>query len=82
MEKNNLKKILVPFILMMIFNMGSYELMLSDVFGYGYSPHIGVILISGLLFGPYGAFGAVLGNTLCDIFREYGPYFIITCRSN
>lgn len=78
MEKNNLKKILVPFILMMIFNMGSYELMLSDVFGYGYSPHIGVILISGLLFGPYGAFGAVLGNTLCDIFREYGPYFIIT----
>ncbi len=78
MEKNDLKKILVPFILMIIFNLGSQQLMLSDDFGYGFSPHVGLILISGLLFGPYGVVGTVLGNTLCDTFRHYSPELTIS----
>lgn len=78
MEKNDLKKILVPFILMLVINLGSYELMLSDVYGYGYSPHVGLVLISGLLFGPYGAFGCVLANAVGDLFREYSMTFTVT----
>ena len=68
---NNIKKILVPFILMIIFNLGTYIFMLSNNFGEGYSPHVGLILISGLLFGPYGAVGSVLANGICDLLRGY-----------
>lgn len=78
MEKNDLKKILVPFILMLVVNLGSYKLMLSDVYGYGYTPHVGLVLISGLLFGPYGALGCVLANAIGDIFRQYSLTFTVT----
>ncbi len=78
MNKKNLKKIFVPFILMMVINLGSYMLMLSDDFGYGYSPHVGIVFISGLLFGPYGVAGAVIANTICDIFRNYNIIFTVT----
>lgn len=41
------------------------------------SPHNGLLLISGLIFGPYGAVGSVMGNVLCDFIRGYRPTLII-----
>ena len=70
--KSKLKKIFIPFILMLIFNLGVYYLGIGKSFGLGYSPHVGVLLISGLLLGPYGAIGSVFGNFLCDLIRGYG----------
>ena len=58
---------------MLIFNLGSYYFMMGENFGEGFSPHVGLLAISGLLFGPYGAIGSVLGNTLCDLIRGYNP---------
>ena len=47
--KKNLKKILVPFILMVVFNLGAFYFAIGDNFAEGYSPHLGIIFISGLL---------------------------------
>ena len=74
----NLKKILIPFILMVIFNLGTFYFAIGDNFAEGYSPHLGIIFISGLLFGPYGAIGSVLGNILCDLIRGYSPGLTFT----
>lgn len=63
---------------MLIFNLGSYYFMMGENFGEGFSPHVGLLAISGLLFGPYGAIGSVLGNTLCDLIRGYNPGFTAT----
>ncbi|WP_407423221.1 PP2C family protein-serine/threonine phosphatase [Methanobrevibacter sp.] len=52
--------------------------MLSNNFGEGYTPHVGLILISGLLFGPYGAVGSVLANGICDLLRGYNLAFTFT----
>ena len=41
-----------------------------------YSPHIGVLFILGLLFGPYGALGATLGSVVLDISNEFSPMSI------
>ena len=70
--RKNLKKILVPFILMVSINLATYYFAIGKNFAEGYSPHLGIIFISGLLFGPYGALGSVLGNALCDLIRGYG----------
>ena len=56
--KDKLKKIIIPFILMMIFNLGVYYLTHGQNFGEGLSPHVGILLISGLILGPYGAIGS------------------------
>jgi len=74
----NLKKILVPFLLMIIINLGTFYFAISKNFAEGYAPHLGILFISGLLFGPYGALGAVLGNTLCDFIRGYNVGLTIT----
>jgi len=74
----NLKKILVPFLLMIIINLGTFYFAISKNFAEGYAPHLGILFISGLLFGPYGALGAVLGNTLCDFIRGYSVGLTIT----
>lgn len=74
---DKIKKIGIPFILMLIFNLGIYFLTLGQNFGEGLSPHVGILLISGLLFGPYGAIGAVIGNFLCDVIRGYNPILIV-----
>ena len=63
---------------MLIFNLGSYYFMMGENFGEGFSPHVGLLVISGLLFGPYGAVGSVLGNTLCDLLRGYNLATTIT----
>lgn len=73
-----IKKIMVPFILMLIFNLGSYYFMMGENFGEGFSPHVGLLVISGLLFGPYGAIGSVLGNALCDLLRGYSLGLTVT----
>lgn len=68
---SELKKITISFILMLIFNLGAFYLINNENFGGGYSPHVGLIFISGLLLGPYGALGSVVGNLLCDLIRGY-----------
>lgn len=64
---DKLKKILVPFILMII-----CEMILSskDVLDLGlYCPHIGLFFVCGLLLGPYGALGGRV-RTYC--IEHYG----------
>ena len=52
--------------------------MMGENFGEGFSPHVGLLAISGLLFGPYGAIGSVLANTICDLIRGYNLGLTIT----
>ena len=68
---DRVKQIGIPFILMIIFNLGIFYLTGGQNFGEGLSPHVGILLISGLLFGPYGAIGSALGTFLCDLVRGY-----------
>lgn len=75
--KSRLKKTLVPFVLMLIFDLGFYFAGLSQNLGQGLNPHVGLFAVSGLLFGPYGALGVVLGNALCDFIRGYGTFDLI-----
>ncbi|WP_407374691.1 PP2C family protein-serine/threonine phosphatase [Methanobrevibacter sp.] len=67
-----LKKIIIPFILMIVINLGSQIFMSNWDFGI-FSPHVGIIFISGLLFGPYGALGSTLANSICDLINGYTP---------
>ncbi len=41
------------------------------------SPHVGLLFVLGLLFGPYGALGAVLANIMLDLLYEFTPIEII-----
>ena len=68
---DRVKQIGIPFILMIIFNLRIFYLNGGQNFGEGLSPHVGIPLISGLLFGPYGAIGSALGTFLCDLVRGY-----------
>ena len=76
---DNAKKILIPFVLMIIFNLGTYYFSIGENFGEGFYPHVGLLIISALLFGPYGAAGSVLGKTLCDMIRGYSfPWILVS----
>ena len=77
MMNDKIKKIIIPFILMLVFNLGSYYLAAGNNFAEGLNPHMGILLISGLIFGPYGAIGSVIGNFLCDIIRGYNPILAV-----
>ena len=73
--KTKLKQILVPFLSMIIINFILY----SDFFlelGIE-SPYIGLLFVFGLLFGPYGALGAVLGNIVIDYIGGFTPIEIL-----
>ena len=73
--KTKLKQILVPFLSMIIINFILY----SDFFlelGIE-SPYIGLLFVFGLLFGPYGALGAVLGNIVIDHIGGFTPIEIL-----
>lgn len=70
---DKIKKVMIPFVLMMVFNLGMYYLTYGHDFGEGLAPHVGILLVSGLIFGPYGAIGSVFANFLCDLIRGFGP---------
>ena len=74
---NKFKKIFFPFLIMILFNLGFYYLNLGQNFGGGFSPHVGLLVVFGILLGPYGALGAVIGNVLCDFIRDYDVLVII-----
>ena len=69
--KSKLKNLLIPFILMVIINLMSFYFYDSRTFGVGLNPHVGILFIGGLFFGPYGAIGATVGNLICDFIRGY-----------
>ena len=62
-----LKQIGIPFILMLIIDLGIYisKMNVSESF----SPQIGLLIASGLIFGPYGAVGSVVANIICDCIK-------------
>jgi hypothetical protein len=73
--KSKLKKIAIPAIMMILNN-----LVLSDnlIWELGIeNPHIGLLFVFGLLFGPYGALGATLGNVIVDLLNGYTPIEIL-----
>ena len=74
---DKVKQIIVPFILMTIFNLGIFYLNHGQNFGEGFAPHDGILLIAGLLFGPYGALGAAIANIICDLIRGYTPILTV-----
>ena len=41
------------------------------------NPHVGLLFVLGLLFGPYGAIGAVLANIMLDVLNGFTPIQII-----
>ena len=75
MMNDKIKKVLISFLMMLIFN-----LVISASFfwelGLEY-PHVGLLFVLGLLFGPYGALGAVLANTILDFLYGYAFLEII-----
>ena len=69
--KSKLKKILISFILIIVLKFTSLSLF-SD-FGLE-AGHSGLLFALGLLFGPYGALGAALGNLINNMaFNSYPP---------
>ncbi len=78
--KRKLEDILIPFILVMILNLGNFILNANQVYGNGLNPHTGLLFASGLLLGPYGALGAVLGNIVSDFIKGY-PVETLILRS-
>ena len=42
-----------------------------------HNPHVGLLFVLGLLFGPYGAIGAVLANIMLDVLNGFTPIQII-----
>lgn len=69
--KNNAKYFLISFLLMLIFDLGVYYALTIPNFGGEINPHLGVLFISGLYFGPPGILGAVIANLICDIVKGY-----------
>lgn len=73
--KSELKKILISFIaLFLIDSLFSQEYIV--ILGL-MNVHVGLLFVFGLLFGPYGALGATLGNILMDLINGYTPIEIL-----
>jgi sigma-B regulation protein RsbU (phosphoserine phosphatase) len=69
--KSKLKKIFVPFAIMIIFDIAITD---TPMWKLGlYSPYVGLLFVLGLLFGPYGALGAVSGKILINLADGYTP---------
>ena len=63
--KTKIKQILISFISMLIIN---FAFSFSNFWDFGISsPHLGLLYVLGLIFGPYGALGAVFANTIIDL---------------
>lgn len=69
--KNYAKYFLISFVLLMIFDLGLYYTMTIPNFGGEINPHLGILFISGLFFGPAGILGAVTANLICDLVKGY-----------
>ena len=75
MMKSKLKKIAISFLIMVIIH---YALSPDLFWTLGIStPHVGLIFVLGLLFGPYGALGATLSNIILDLLDGYTPIEIL-----
>ena len=74
--KRKVKQFLISFIFMIIAYLGMAILDLYfdlELF----MPHVGLLFVFGLIFGPYGALGAVAGNVLLDSIGGYTPIEIL-----
>jgi len=60
--KNKIKNFCIPLILMIITNLGNFYITNAPNFGGEINPHLGILFIGGLFFGPYGSLGAAVGN--------------------
>ena len=76
--KDKIKKILVPFIVIIVFEWILSSTMLWDL-GL-YCPHVGLFFVFGLLLGPYGALGAVFGHIVISLMDGCVP-IEIACSS-
>ncbi len=74
--KTELKQILIPFFLTILFNIANSYLGVLWDFGV-FAPQIGILYVAGLLFGPYGAFGATLANILVNLYSGFSPLEIL-----
>ena len=75
-----LKQIITSFALMALFYL-AYDY-LSILWDFGiFVPHVGILYISGLLFGPFGALGAVLCNAFFDGLSGYNPIEILASET-
>lgn len=73
--KDKLKKLIISFALMILVN-----LTLSSSFFWELgieTPHVGMLYVLGLLFGPYGALGAVSANIILDFVNGFTPIEIL-----
>ena len=73
--KSKVKQIAVSFALMMLIN-----ILLSQTLFWELgieSPHVGMLFVVGLLFGPYGAIGAVSANIILDLLNGFTPLEIV-----
>ena len=64
MMKSKLKKMVLSFSIMIIFNL-IFSQSIFWKFGIN-SPHVGLLYVLGLLLGPYGSLGTVLANVVID----------------
>lgn len=67
--KSKLKKLSISFIIMIIVNVLCASSIFWDL-GMD-SPHVGLLFVFGLIFGPYGSLGAVLANIIMDLTGGY-----------
>lgn len=73
--KFKLKKIFISFASILIFY---FAISNSPMWELGlYTPHVGLLFVFGLLFGPYGALGAVSGNIIINLIEGYTPIEIL-----
>lgn len=73
--KSKLKKIAIAFILMVAIH---YALTPDLFWNMGIqSPHVGVLFVLGLMFGPYGALGATAANIMLDLLDGFTVFEII-----
>ena len=73
--KSKIKKTAISFMILMFINL----IFSPNIFwqlGIE-NPHVGLLFVLGLLFGPYGALGAVLANIIIDLLRGFTPFEVI-----
>ncbi|WP_407422543.1 PP2C family protein-serine/threonine phosphatase [Methanobrevibacter sp.] len=73
--KSKIKRTTISFIIMLIFY---FAITSTHLWRLGlYTPHVGLLFVLGLLFGPYGALGAVSANVIINYIQGYTPIEIL-----